>query len=418
MIYIPENTFLHSYMEYMSEQETPRIFDLMCGCWCLSNALGRHTIVDRPRAPVHLNMYVILVSESGIMRKSTSIRIATSLVRKLFDSIKSKTVLIETKASMGMLINELSNSTRRHDQAHMVLIASELAASFGRAGGIGNVVALLTDLYDCPDVRTGALDVGNSVSINFKNVYSSFLAGSTPSWLEKAVTPTIIEGGFTSRCYFVVGKQRKRSIAWPNDEQQSQDKLLAQLGEIHEQSHNWPRIGISDGGRKTFIKWYDERILHRDTYRESFESREDSHILRFGGLFAANERQWIISDDHIRRAIDFVGQLKDTGTGLFTAQKVNATDVKWLNKVRDILVKAGSAGVSRMDMSRSVNPTGSRTNELRATLHTMHELDLIRVEESSYEGMRGRPKTTYYATEYLKNEAFLEDVVRKLGLEN
>lgn len=421
--YVPKDTFISNYMEYMADQETPAIYDFACACWILSNALGRSVIVDRPRASVHLNMYVILVSESGIMRKSTSIRHATSILRQFYDETQSKTMLIESKASAGAIRNELHYSSHANGYAHMAFSVSELAAAFGRAAGVSELTALLTDLYDCPDVRTGggSLSHGSMRQANYKNVYVGFLAGTTPSWLANAVTPTIIEGGFTSRCYFVVGRQRKRAIAWPSEASAEyaglRRRLIDQLKEIVNESTTHSRIGISDSARARFTTWYNERTIHKDTYRESFESREDGHALRFGGLFAANEKAWQISHDHIDRAIRYVGSIKSDGTGLFTGSAVRELDVKWLRKLRDVLLKAGEVGISRYDLTRQMNARGLRTQEMRSTLHMMHELELVSIREVSFPGQAGRPKTMYHPTIYLQNEAFLTDVTRKLGVD-
>lgn len=421
--YVPKDTFISNYMEYMADQETPAIYDFACACWILSNALGRAVIVNRPRAPVHLNMYVILVSESGIMRKSTSIRFATSILRQFFDETQSKTMLIESKASAGAITSELHYSTIKNGFAHMVFSVSELAAAFGRAAGVSALTALLTDLYDCPDVRSGggSLSHDKIKNVNLQNVYMGFLAGTTPSWLANAVTPTIIEGGFTSRCYFVVGRQRKRAIAWPSEAGAEyiglRRKLIDQLKEIVNESSAYSRIGISDSARARFTSWYNERVIHKDTYRESFESREDGHVLRFGGLFAANERVWQINHDHIDRAIRYVSGIKSDGTGLFTGAAVRELDVKWLHKLRDVLLKAGEVGISRYDLTRQMNARGLRTQEMRSTLHIMHELELVSIREVSFPGQAGRPKTMYHPTIYLQNEAFLTDVTRKLGVD-
>ena len=204
-------------MESLEDQETPVIYDFICACWALSVAMGRDVIVDRPRAPVHLNMYVILVSESGIMRKSTSIRIATSVVRDFLALKNSHVLLFENKTTMGMMLDELSRASQDHGAGQGILVASELAAVLGRGTSISGLPALLTDLYDCPDQRVGGGSL-NTGSFNLKDVYFSFMGGSTPSWLAKAVRPEIIEGGFTSRCYFINGRNRKRSIAWPEGE--------------------------------------------------------------------------------------------------------------------------------------------------------------------------------------------------------
>lgn len=416
MIYIQPGSFVANYMEWMNEHETPAIYDMMCGFWCLSVALGRNVVVDRPRAPVHLNVYMILVSESGIMRKSTSIRAALGIVREFMQRTDSKMLLVESKITMGQMLDELSKSTAKNGISQMVLVASELAAMLGRGSQIGGVPALLTDLYDCPDQRTGGGSI-HAGTLNFKDVYCSFLAGSTPSWLDRAVRPEVIAGGFTSRCYFVNGRNRKRLVAWPegNGNVNQRNNLVGQLAAIQHDSLSYRRIGITDIAKAEFIRWYSTRPIHKDVYRESFESREDSHILRLAGLMAANERRWEISDDHIRRSISLVAELKRYGTDLFTGQDVARRDVKTLRKMRDEILSAGAAGITRSVLYRNLFISGRGRHEFGTLLNTMHELDLIKKLE--VRPPLGRPREVIVATEYLRNDLLLEDVVRKLGME-
>ncbi len=416
--FIKPGTFLDKYMKYMEVQETPREYDFACGLWCLSVALGRTVIVDRPRAPVHLNMYIILVSESGILRKSSSVRAATGLVRTLLQQSQSKMLLIESKITMGALLNELSRSSAQGNGSQVILVASELAAMLGRGTSIAGIPALLTDLYDCPDERVGGGSLSTG-SFNLKDVYCSFIAGSTPTWLATAVRPEIVAGGFTSRCYFIHGRERKKLIAWPESpsesEQQLRQEMLDELGKLRTESQSYSRIGIRVQAKETFSKWYEQRRTHRDVYRESFESREDSHALRLAGLMAVNERMWEINDDHIRRAINLVAEYKRYGTDLFTGTRAEKRDVKLLRKLRMELLSAGSLGISRSDLYRSLNLSGGGGVEMRSILSTMHELDLVKMYE--VQGVTGRPKMTYVATEYLKNDLLLEEVASKLGME-
>jgi hypothetical protein len=402
-------------MEAMAETETPLIYDYICALWVLSSAMGRNVIVARPSAPVHLNMYITLVSESGILRKSSSIRAAVSILRHFMSTTQSSTLLIESKVTMGMLLNELSRTTREHGSSQIVLVASELAAMLGRGTQIAGIPALLTDLYDCPDERSGGGSLATG-GLNFKNVYCSFLAGSTPSWLATSVRPEIVAGGFTSRCYFINGRNRKRLVAWGEEAKpDAADRLVKQLQEIQNESCSYFQIGINSSAKQTFTKWYANRPVHKDVYRESFESREDGHILRFAGLMCVNERAWSISDDHIRRAIAFVTEIKRFGTELFTGTNAQHTDLKLAKKVRNLILSSGNGGISHSDIYRGSSVSGRSGNELRSLLSIMHELDLITKHE--IKNIRSRPRTMYVATEYLKNELFLEDVARKLGID-
>jgi len=414
--YVPPNTFIADYMAMMEDQETPTIYDFICACWCLSVAMGREVIVDRPRAPVHLNMYVILVSESGIMRKSTSIRIATGIVRQFLAEQKSPILLFESKTTMGMMLNELSKSSKETGRSQGILVASELAAVLGRGGGLSGLPALLTDLYDCPDERIGGGSL-NTGSFNLQDVYFSFLGGSTPSWLAKAVRPEVIEGGFTSRCYFINGRNRKRTIAWPEGEGNDDGRLnlVSQLSAIYTSSKSYRRIGITDAARARFTSWYESRPIHKDAFRESFESREDAHILRFAGLFAINEGHWQINDNHLARGIEVVRTIKGAGSDLFTGGNVEQRDVKLLHKIRNLLLANGDSGVGLTEFHRTLRLSGRANDEVRTLLRTMHELDLVKKYE--LEGARGRPKTVYVRTEYLENEGFLKDVMQRVGME-
>lgn len=415
--YIKPESFIDNYINWMSEHETPLVYDTMCAYWALSVALGRETIVDRPRTPIHLNIYMILVSESGIMRKSTSINAATGIVREFLMRTNSSMQLVESQITKGALLDDLNRSTLHHGSSQIVLVASELAAMLGRGSQIAGVPALLTDLYDCPDERTGGGSI-HSGTINLSNVYCSFLAGSTPSWLEKAVRPEIIAGGFASRCFFVNGRNRKRLVAWPKGELDvdlaRRTHLVDQLVALSQESCTFPRIGITDAAKDTFTRWYGARQIHKDVYRESFESREDSHVLRLAGLMAANERAWCISDDHVRRSIALVAELKRYGTDLFTGVDVTRHDLKSLRRMRKAILDAGDTGIVRSVLYRNLFLTGRARQQFGTLLNTMHELDLIRKFEVN---TAGRPREIIIATEYLKNELLLEDVARKLGME-
>jgi hypothetical protein len=401
-------------MKYMSSQETPAIYDLMCACWCLSIAVGRECYVARPKAPVRLNMYLILSSDSGVTRKSTSVRIATNIVRNLLLVTDSKLLLIESKITTGQLQIELFNATKKHGYAHVAISASELAAVLSRSGGLSGLPALLTDLYDCPDTRTGGGTVMMGGGYNLKNVYASFISASTPSWLMRAVTPAIIEGGFTSRCYFIDGTSRKRSVAWPAEGDDSADRtrLVETLQQISSKTADLGKIELSSSAIKRFTKWYGSRPLHRDPYRESFEAREDAHVLRFAAYLTINDNRWFINTHDIETAITIVSRIKQDGMRLFSGTTVSKKDVRLVEKIKTYLIASGTDGASQSEILQSVRPT-YKSEQVLSVLSVMHELDLVQKFEVPTDG---RPKTVWRATIYMSNHELYSEVVNKLGI--
>lgn len=412
---LPENTFLSDYMKYMSQQETPAIYDFMCALWCLSIAVGRECYVDRPRAPVRFNIYIVLSSDSGVTRKSTSVRVATNVVRDFISGNSSKLILIESKITSGLLEYELQEATRKHGYAHVAISASELAAVLSRSSGISAMPALLTDLYDCPDARLGG---GNSSNrghhVELRSVYASFIAGSTPTWLQRAVTPAIIEGGFTSRCYFIDGASRKRSVAWPTDESSGELRtgLINRLTDISQQASKIRTININASGKDRFIRWYNERVSHKDSYRASFEAREDSHVLRVAGLLCINDNRWLIGLYDIENAINIVQRIKYDGMRLFTGTSIDKRDIRLVERIRSSLIAGGQTGINQTDLARGLRPA-YKSEQVRSVLTVMHELDLV--QKFSVE-TNGRPTTVWRGTIYLANDDLYAEVVNKLGI--
>ena len=116
---VPHDSFIGQYMEYMSELETPDAYDFWCGVWAIGVCCGRNVIVDRPRAPVHLNWYVILSAESGTTRKSTAVREISSIV----DATKLSPRL-SAKTSPEQLTELLANQSRASGSSRLHIASS------------------------------------------------------------------------------------------------------------------------------------------------------------------------------------------------------------------------------------------------------------------------------------------------------
>lgn len=82
---VPEGSFISNYLAYTADNETPLYYDFWCAIWCLSSSVGRSTVVARPRAPVFLNHYIVLIAESATTRKSTAVRLAEKLLSSVMD---------------------------------------------------------------------------------------------------------------------------------------------------------------------------------------------------------------------------------------------------------------------------------------------------------------------------------------------
>lgn len=408
---VTPDSFLGRYLHFMQGQETAYAFDWWCALWCIACACSRRVYVDRPRAPVFLNMYVTLIGDSGVARKTTSVAMAGNLARQ---AIGAEVGYLDAKMTAESLDALLHQRTLEHGSAQLCIAIPELAVFLGNEVYTSNMPVLLTDLYDCPSHRHGGGTVARG-AIAQRNVWLSFLSASTPVWLLKTVNPNVIEGGFTSRCLFVLSNQPKQQIPWPNQSDSADDYawLLADLRTIRERAMNSDPILLTDGGMSTFTKWYNTRSHSFDPYKQSFESREDAHVLRVAALLCINDDTWRIDHGHITRAIRLISEVKSTSGGIFEGGIIRTKYSAAFDAVRGALLSSGMDPIPRYILARTCR-RGLDREQFTSLLEVLHEMGAVqRFIDPMHE--RGRPAEYYRGTEMLLQRGLGEQVLDKFG---
>ena len=400
--FVPDNTFISKYMDYMSYVETAESYDFWCALWAIGTGVGRGVYVDRPNSPVYHNWYIILAAEAGTTRKSTAISSILSILEGTDSILTGKT----SPESLELYLHDrcTEGGTAR---AHFAV--SELVTILGREGYMSTMPGLLTDLYDCQKLRTspGTLQMGELVQ---KEVYVTFLSASTPSWLVTAINPSVIEGGFTSRVIFVVDDNRKRSIAWPKPRDGEHiEKVRESFNETCRSARYVSRIGISKGGLKKFTNWYNSRASHHDPFQSGFEAREDDHLLRIASCLAINDGSREISDRHIGYGSKIISEAKSRANTLFGGDfSYHAKLVGAIERCRDILIAVGNDGIKRTDLQRKMW-RHLDSKELTTLMNILHECGMIQL----FKVKRGE---MYRATKTIEKFGVTSEVLSRLNL--
>jgi hypothetical protein len=401
----------------MQHQETALQFDLWCGLFCISAACGRATYVARPRAPVYLNLYTILVAEAGTSRKSTSIRCVASILSTLVGTSNVggdwPIGMVDAKVTPEKLDAILHTRTEEFGSAQLCIIVPELAVFMGTERYIAHMPTLLTDLYDCPDRRFGGGTIERG-SVVQHNVWLGFLSASTPTWLLKTVNPNVIEGGFTSRCYFIMSDLPKRRMAWPVD---SDPNLLTDLREdvriICNEAQVRGPIGITEEARSSFTHWYENRQHSLDPFRQSFEAREDAHILRIAALLSINDGSWIIKQEHLEPATELIMGVKDGSSRIFEITNARSKFALGLDVLRTQLITSGMDPVPRHRLYLKCRSHLDNI-EFSALIEALQELGAIQRFEYR-DGIRGRPTDYIRGTQVLISQGLGERVLERFS---
>jgi len=408
---VPHDSFVGRYLVYMQSQETASAFDWWCALWCLSAACARTTYVNRPRAPVYLNMFVILVGDSGVVRKTTSVHIAARVVRSMLAHYPDIGML-DAKLTPEKLDLILHTRTATHDSAQMCIAVPELAVFMGTERYIAHMPTLLTDLYDCPDERFGGGTIARG-AVQQRNVWIHFLSASTPIWLLKTVNPNVVEGGFTSRCYFVNASEPKHRVAWPMAPDVSLYKdLLEDVRIIAAEARSRPPVQVEQSALGAFTNWYTNRQRSIDPYKQSFEAREDAHVLRVAALISINDGQWEIREQHINTAIALITDLKESSGNIFELATARSKYATALDALRMQLISSGMDPVPR---GRLFMRCKSRMDhqEFMELLDVLQELGAIQRFEVS--GPRGRPTDLIRGTRKLLQHGLGDQVLARFG---
>jgi hypothetical protein len=242
------------------------------------------------------------------------------------------------------------------------------------------------------------------------------LSASTPSWLVRAINPDVIEGGFTSRCLFIIEDKPKRLVAWPEssvDEALRIGTLSTQLGVIRTEVTKWSTSGITltATALTKFKDWYASRSLEsNDSFIQSFEAREDHHILRLAGILAVNDRSYVIDAFHIGHAIRIITDCKRRAAGIFGIQKSNKRLIAGIDKLKDVLIDGGAQGLTKTQLVFKTRTYLTR-DELNFTIANMHELEMLQEFEIK---TKGRNATIYRGTNKLLNRVLNESLLDRL----
>jgi hypothetical protein len=407
---VPPDSFIGRYLQLCEHSETPYAYDFWTACWLMSCTVGRGIVVDRTGAPVYLNTFIILVAESGVTRKSTAVRRASKFARA---SGRMADLFLDSRITPEKLELDLAMQTLEHDHAYATIAIDELVKFLGQEKYVRGMPTLLTDLYDSPEIRTGGGTLLRGRS-TLRNVYINFLSASTPSWLLRAVNPDVIEGGFTSRVIFVVAETPKKSEPWPEDVNEAiKSEINERLQTIQSEAKRIGSISISEGARRKFGNWYKSRDKKRDSFRASFQSREDAHVLRVAALLAISDGTWEIQVQHLSIAIRVVTEVREDGAAIFEGTGTNSKLVMAIDAIRDKLLAAGLDGIKQGDITKSLQGRAN-ASDIKAVLDVMHDLKMVQ-RFSGVQIGQGRPVTIWRATQSLINGKAIDAIAEAVA---
>jgi hypothetical protein len=196
---LPENHFITHYMNMAESRTDAHIeYHFACALNALSIAVNRQGHVKVQPTGYYTNLWTIMLGDSTVSRKTTSIKIL-KMVLALAELDEKK--LPEDFSPEGLL-SYLSNKPKS------AFIRDELGSFFAglqKAYNAG-IPETFCNLYDCPDKYSRVL---KKEEIDIYQVYMPFIGATVPKSIAKHSTEHDLDSGFYARMLWLFPTKRK-----------------------------------------------------------------------------------------------------------------------------------------------------------------------------------------------------------------
>jgi len=341
------------------------------------------------------NLYVILVSESGVGMKSTALDIGTELSSKAVPDL----TIMRGKLTIGYLVDWMTQAQSKNldKLAEVTIHCSEFKVFARGAYANSGLIEDLTDLFDCGPFEYRTKNQGIYI---IEKPCINLRAASTPEWLTTGSAADFIGGGFSSRIVPVAILIDEKQIANPKKVSLSNElerKLIADLNQI---SQLRGAFFVTKEAEDFFEKWY----LVRDKYKspdqrlKGYFSKKHTMVHKVAmSISASINDDMVITEEHIESALALLGKIELTMPyayqGVAWGEKAKFQD-KVLGKINEV----GMIQHAHLLTAFHYCMTG---DDLKVIIHT-----LVDEEKIGYDRIatQGRTKVIYVTEEYIRKQ--------------
>ena len=320
--------WLDSYVELQQNTEPAKIFDTWVGYSVIAAALRRKTYLQLGRLTYYPNLYIVLVANPGVARKTQAIKFGTAFLETIPEiqcCADSATKEAMTDDIQNSALDELleDGTTLRHSSLN--IISKEFESFLGQKKENTRMLTALTDLFDCPSEWSSR--TRHTTSNAIIRPWINLLAATTPDSLASSLPASAIGGGLTSRILFVWAEKKKKSVAIPimTPAEEKLKGLLEQ--DLYQISRISGEYQMSEPCKLKWIDWYNaydedeggDRICTDNSF-SGWYSRKPTYIIKLSLIRAASTSQSLtINWEHIDSAIAAINQVEHVMGNAFKA---------------------------------------------------------------------------------------------------
>ncbi|MBU2258869.1 MAG: DUF3987 domain-containing protein [Candidatus Omnitrophica bacterium] len=387
--YLPDG-FLKDYVNFAEPlTEAPIQYHIATALSLVATCLGRSVYLSEGATEYYPNLYVLVIGESGITRKST----ATGLAKRFLSNIDSSLVL----GALGS--KEAFLEAFRNNYCHLIIFdeLKQLLDNAEKSYGTG-IITDFTMLWSCPPSHRFEFKSMDEKEREIKDPTLNILSCTTPDWL--MIKEHDIGGGFLGRFLPIFStKPVKRMPIRPKMDSGEFERLISELKRIREikGEYVW-----TEEAQRLFEGLYNELMdgLEKEeekTKLQPYWSRIDTHIRKLAMIFDVCSPQptFTITKDNLMRAfgmMELITEYYKEMLGCISYSFVDKKEKQFINILE-------SVGVQGIDHSRALQNLHIDAKLMQGLVATLIEKELIVLNTEKQPGDRKAVKR-YYAKQY------------------
>lgn len=320
--------WLKAYQEFMRNTESAKDFHRWVGISCVAAVLRRKTYFNFGRIKVHPNLFIVLVAEPGIARKTQAISFGEDILCNIYgihisaDCITPQALLEDLEESADDA-TMLDGDQVRHSS--VTIFSGEFESFLGTKKENSKMIITLTDLFDCK-ARPFKYRTKHSGSNVIPLPYLNLLAATTPESLANSLPSIAIGGGLTSRILFIWAADKAKKISVPELEKGHKEMAETLIKDLSIIAGSVGAFEYSPAGRKwweDFYENFDERDSNRlckDPAFTGWYSRKPVFMLKLGTVLSAcRSDKMLVEPQDFERALRYIEDTERNMGNAFSA---------------------------------------------------------------------------------------------------
>jgi len=346
--------WVHDFVQAVGPKtEAPERFLYWSAVATVSGALRRRCYLEMGTFRWYSNWYIVLVGPPGLVKKSTTIDIATKLLRGVEGVVFGPdcTTWQEFVAWVARSEDTFNRGTagssildQESEQTCAVTFAiSEFGTFFDARDRL--LINMLTELWDCKDTpfvkstKTQGQDV-------IKAPFVNLITGTTPDWIAANFTHHFSGWGLSSRIIFLHANKLEKLVPYPDEVWGSELQTWAASfqADLRAIAQLEGSVRISEDARGLGREFYKELMSRIEHFNESaytdkwvsyYLQRKFAHAHKLALVLSVAEGDsYVIERRHLQEAILRCNEVEEEISHIFTG--VRDTDRR-----RHLIVEMG-----------------------------------------------------------------------------